>query len=96
MRHGEVYFKISMMSVCLPYCKVMCARILEPSLDLTYENNLDVPSKHVTFLYYLFAYAYTHVCVGNLFFLIVESVEQMRVCLTRCYIHPSHFTSRLA
>uniref|UniRef100_M1DG64 Uncharacterized protein n=1 Tax=Solanum tuberosum TaxID=4113 RepID=M1DG64_SOLTU len=67
LREGEVYFKFAMMSLSVPSYDVMSARILEPSCDLTYRNTLDVPSVHDTFLYYLFAYDDTHVCVGTIF-----------------------------
>uniref|UniRef100_M1DQM9 Uncharacterized protein n=1 Tax=Solanum tuberosum TaxID=4113 RepID=M1DQM9_SOLTU len=67
LRKGEVYFKFAMISLCVPSCKVVCARILEPSCDITYENTLDVPSEHDAFLYYLFAYDDTHVCVRTIF-----------------------------
>ncbi|KAH0725192.1 hypothetical protein KY284_001057 [Solanum tuberosum] len=45
--------------VCFPITS--SSWILEPSCDLAYENTLDVPSEHDTFLYYLFTYDDAHV-----------------------------------
>jgi len=62
-REGEVYLKFVMLSLCVPSCDVMSARILKPSFNLAYRNTLDDPYVHDTFLYYLFAYDESHICL---------------------------------
>ncbi|KAH0743239.1 hypothetical protein KY290_031232 [Solanum tuberosum] len=62
-REGEVYLKFVMLSLCVPSCDVMSARILKPSFNLAYRNILDDPYVHETFLYYLFAYDESHICL---------------------------------
>ncbi|WMV14249.1 hypothetical protein MTR67_007634 [Solanum verrucosum] len=62
-REGEVYLKFVMLSLCVPSCHVMSARILKPSFNLAYRNTLDDPYVHDTFLYYLFAYDESHICL---------------------------------
>ncbi|KAH0693076.1 hypothetical protein KY285_020173 [Solanum tuberosum] len=60
-REGEGYPKFIMLSLCVPSCDIMSARIFEPSCDLAYRNTLDDPNVHDTFLYYLFAYEESHI-----------------------------------
>ncbi|WMV30454.1 hypothetical protein MTR67_023839 [Solanum verrucosum] len=45
-REGEVYLKFIMLSLCVPSCDVMSARILKPSCNLAYRNTLDDPYVH--------------------------------------------------
>ncbi|WMV13660.1 hypothetical protein MTR67_007045, partial [Solanum verrucosum] len=62
-REGEVYLKFVMLSLCVPSCDVMSARILKSSFNLAYRNTLDDPYVHDTFLYYLFAYDESLICL---------------------------------
>ncbi|WMV37555.1 hypothetical protein MTR67_030940 [Solanum verrucosum] len=62
-REEEVYLKFVMLSLCVPSCDVMSARILKPSFNLAYRNTLDDSYVHDTFLYYLFAYDESHICL---------------------------------
>ena len=60
---GKVSLKFFMMSLCIPSFDVMSVMILKPSCDLSYRNTLDDPYVYPTFLYYLFAYDETHICL---------------------------------
>lgn len=51
-----------MLSLCVPSCDVMGARVLESSCDLLCRNTLHDPNLHDTYLYYLFAYDESYIC----------------------------------